>query len=198
MRLRPQRVLTLHARRAKSSRNSVLKTAMHRQTNDSKKLLSFFVGLLTCPLRGLIWACFNDRQARSITTASTVKKSRRQNAAGYFLCRLAHRCAARSNLGLGSSTGRRGAVRSSACPHTRSVVYFLGLVLCRNKYKCAVIARFHNVAKGNISRLRDAQAFHAAVKRPPYFTVARQRRHFTAGHSLPGLRGLIWGLVCLR
>ena len=33
-----------------------------------------------------------------------------------------------------------------------------------SKYKRAVIARFHNVAEGNISRLRDAQAFHAAVK----------------------------------
>ena len=48
-------------------------------------------------------------------------------------------------------------------------------------------ARFHNVAEGNISCLRDAQAFHAAVKRPPYFTFARQRRHFTAGRSLTGL-----------
>ena len=48
-------------------------------------------------------------------------------------------------------------------------------------------ARFHNVAEGNISRLRDAQAFHAAVKRPPYFMFARQRRHFTAGRGLPGL-----------
>ena len=48
-------------------------------------------------------------------------------------------------------------------------------------------ARFLSVAKGNISRLRDAQAFHAAVKRPPYFMFARQRRHFIAGHSLPGL-----------
>ena len=77
---------------------------------------------------------------------------------------------------------------------------FLGVVLCRYKDKRAVIARFHNVAKGNISRLRDAQAFHAAVKRPPYFTFARQRRHFTAGRSLPGLltcplRGLFLGLV---
>ena len=58
-------------------------------------------------------------------------------------------------------------------------------------------ARFHNVAEGNISRLRDAQAFHAAVKRPPYFMFARQRRHFTAGRGLPGLSsplalGLIW------
>ena len=72
---------------------------------------------------------------------------------------------------------------------------FLGLVLCHNKYKRAMTARFHNVAEGNISRLRDAQAFHAAVKRPPYFTFARQRRHFTAGLSLPGLRGLFFGSV---
>ena len=64
---------------------------------------------------------------------------------------------------------------------------FLGSVLCRNKYKCAVIARFLSVAKGNISRLRDAQAFHAAVKRPPYFMFARQRRHFTAGAACPAM-----------
>ena len=61
-------------------------------------------------------------------------------------------------------------------------------------------ARFHNVAEGNISRLRNAQAFHAAVKRPPYFTFARQRKHFTAGRSMPGLLictllGLFLGLV---
>ena len=58
----------------------------------------------------------------------------------------------------------------------------------------AMTARFLSVAKGNISRLRDAQAFHAAVKRPPYFMFARQRRHFTAGHSLPGLSGPYFGL----
>ena len=52
--------------------------------------------------------------------------------------------------------------------------------------KRAMSARFHNVAEGNISRLRDAQVFHAAVKRPPYFMFARQRRHFTAGRGLPG------------
>ena len=40
-RLRPQRVLTLHARRANSSRNSALKTATHRQTNDSKTAVVF-------------------------------------------------------------------------------------------------------------------------------------------------------------
>ena len=78
-----------------------------------------------------------------------------------------------------------------------------GLGLCRNKYKRAVIARFRNVADGNISRLRNAQAFHAAVKRPPYFTFARQRRHFTAGRSVSGspsprLRGQFFGLVLCR
>ena len=54
----------------------------------------------------------------------------------------------------------------------------------------AIEKRFRNVADGNISRLRDAQAFHAAVKWPPYFMFARQRRHFTAGHNLPGF---LWG-----
>ena len=87
----------------------------HRQTNDSKNCCRLFVGLLTCPLRGL----------------------------------------------------------------------FFGSVLCRNKHKRAMTARFLSVAKGNISRLRDAQAFHAAVKRPPYFMFARQRRHFTAGAACP-------------
>ncbi|HIU97088.1 MAG TPA: hypothetical protein IAB15_01200 [Candidatus Ornithoclostridium faecigallinarum] len=53
-------------------------------------------------------------------------------------------------------------------------------------------ARFRNVAKGNISRLRDAQAFHAAVKRPPYFVFARQRRHFTAGAACPACAGRFW------
>ena len=102
----------------------------HRQTKPTENIRRFFVGLLTCPLRGL----------------------------------------------------------------------FLGSVLCRNKYKRAMTARFRNVAEGNISRLRDAQAFHAAVKWPPYFTFARQCRHFTAGHNLPGfltcpLRGLFFGSV---
>ena len=80
-------------------------------------------------------------------------------------------------------------------PSPRLRGHFLGVVLCRNKYKRAITARFRNV--GNISRLRNAQAFHAAVKRPPYFMFARQRRHFTAGRSVSGspsprLRGLIW------
>ena len=49
-------------------------------------------------------------------------------------------------------------------PSPRLRGLFVGVVLCRYKYKRAVIARFRNVAEGNISRLRDAQAFHAAVK----------------------------------
>ena len=85
----------------------------------------------------------------------------------------------------------------SACSPVRCAVYFwawvgdgqassssiIGLLTCARrgliavtKYKRAMTARFLSVAKGNISRLRDAQAFH--------------RRG-----SLPGLRGLFLGLV---
>ena len=74
----------------------------------------------------------------------------------------------------------------------------LGLFLCRNKYKRAITARFLSVAKGNISRLRDAQAFHAAVKRPPYFMFARQRRHFTAGAACPACAVYFLGSVLCR
>ena len=62
---------------------------------------------------------------------------------------------------------------------------FLGVVLCRYKYKRAVIARIRNVAEGNISRLRDAQAFHAAVKRPPYFMFARSADISPPGTACP-------------
>ena len=62
---------------------------------------------------------------------------------------------------------------------------FLGSVLCRYNYKRAVIERFHNVAEGNISRLRDAQAFHAAVKRPPYFMFARSADISPPGTACP-------------
>ena len=140
------------------------------------------------------WAWVGDGQARSNATASTDKKYQLQK--------------------------RRRIFFMSACSHTRGAVYFWAWVgdgqassssiidlltyarrglIAVTKYKRAITARFLSVAKGNISRLRDAQAFHAAVKRPPYFTFARQRRHFTARRgSLPGLRGLILGLVCLR
>ena len=114
---------------------------------------------------------FAPAQNTLASTASTDKQTDGKHPPVF--CRLAHLPVARSDL---------------------------GLVLCCNKYKRAMTARFHNVAEGNISRLRDAQAFHAAVKRPPYFTFARQRRHFTAGHNLPGflacpLRGLVLGLI---
>ena len=46
-------------------------------------------------------------------------------------------------------------------------------------------ARFRNVAEGNISRLRDAQAFHAAVKRPPYFMFARSADISPPGTARP-------------
>ena len=106
--LRPKGI-DLRGRWFAPAQNTLASTATHRQTNDSKNCYRLYVGLPTCPLRGLFW----------------------------------------------------------------------GLFLCRNKDKRAKTARFRNVAEGNISRLRDAQAFHAAVKRPPYFTFARQRIHFT-------------------
>ena len=64
-------------------------------------------------------------------------------------------------------------VGSSA--YTRRGLFFLGVVLCRNKYKRAITARFRNVAEGNISRLRDAQAFHrrAQLARLSHLPVAR-------------------------
>ena len=134
------------------------------------------------------------RKIRSPQLRAPTKNIRQQKAVGYFLCRLAHIRAARSNLGLGSSTGRRGAVRSSACPHPACAVRFWAWFYAVIRIS-AIEKRFRNVAEGNISRLREAQAFHAAVKRPPYFMFARQRRHFTAGHSVSGmpsprLRGL--------
>ena len=72
-------------------------------------------------------------------------------------------------------------------------------LLYRNKDKRAMTARFRNVAKGNISRLRDAQAFHAAVKRPPYFMFARQRIHFTvsaACRACPSARCAVFFGAC--
>ena len=83
--LRPQRVLSFGD--ATRLRAKFLAQNCYAPTNKpTENIRRFFVGLLTCPLRGL----------------------------------------------------------------------FLGVVLCRNKYKRAVIARFRNVAEGNISRLRDS------------------------------------------
>ena len=138
------------------------------------------------------------------------QKFRRQNAVGYFMSACSHtrgavylRLVRRrwiAFLNCYAPTNKRQQKMSSqfvGLPSPRLRGHFLGVVLCRNKYKRAITARFRNVADGNISRLRNAQAFHAAVKRPPYFTFARQRRHFTAGRSVSGspsprLRGLIW------
>ena len=123
-RLIPQRVLTLHARRANSSRNSVLKTASHRQTTP------------------------------------TARRRR------YFL---------------------------PACPHPACAVYFWAWFYVATSIS-AIEKRFRNVAKGNISRLRDAQAFHAAVKRPPYFTFARSADISPPGQLAPLVRSDL-GLV---
>ena len=127
----------------------------HRQKNTDGKTPSdiFYVGLSTCARCGRLSAWLVDGQARSIATASTEKNTNCKNAVGYFYVGLL-------------TYARRGLI--------------WGLVYAVTKYKRAMTARFRNVAKGNISRLRDAQAFHAAVKRPPYFTFARQRRQFTA------------------
>ena len=39
-----------------------MKALTNKPTENIRR---FFVGLLTCPLRGLIFPCFNDRQKRS-------------------------------------------------------------------------------------------------------------------------------------
>ena len=79
----------------------------------------------------------------------------------------------------------------SACPHTRGAVYFLGSVLCRNKHKRAMTARFLSVAKGNISRGGQTTAV---------FHVCATAQTFHRRGSVPGLltcllRGLCLGLV---
>ena len=96
-----------------TGRQGVLQLRAPTKNPDSKTPSDiFYVGLLTCARRGLIWGLV-----------------RRQAGEEQFNHRLVRIRAARSNL---------------------------GLFLCRNKYKRAITARFHNVAKGNISRLRDS------------------------------------------
>ena len=84
-----------------------------------------------------------------------------------------------------NADGKTPSVFFVGLPSPRLRGLFLGLVLCRNKYKRAMTARFRNVAEGNISRLRDAQAFHAAVKRPPYFMFARSADISPPGTARP-------------
>ena len=52
--LRPKGI-DLRGRWFAPAQNTLASTATHRQTNDSKKLLPFFVGLSIRPLRGLYW-----------------------------------------------------------------------------------------------------------------------------------------------
>ena len=80
---------------------------------------------------------------------------------------------------------QKNAVVFVGLPSPRLRGLFLGLILCRNKYKRAMTARFRNVAKGNILRLCDAHEFHAAVKRPPYFTFARSADISPPGTACP-------------
>ena len=49
--------------------NTLASTATHRQTNDSKKLLPFFVGLSIRPLRGLFLAWYVDGRQGSFLSA---------------------------------------------------------------------------------------------------------------------------------
>ena len=69
-------------------------------------------------------------------------------------------------------------------PSPRLRGLFLGLVLCRNKYKRAMTARFRNVAKGNISRLREAQTFHRRTQRVRHALTPLARSFFWLG-SMP-------------
>ena len=88
------------------------------------------------------------RKTRASKLLRTDKKFRRRFAVGYFYVGLS------SPLALG---------------------LFVGLVLCRNEDKRSMTARFHNVAEGNISRLRDAQA-HACATRKHFTRRSNDRR----------------------
>ena len=153
-------------------------------------------------LRGLIWAWFY-----AVTSISAIEK-RFRNVAKGNISRLRdaqafHAAVKRPPYFMFARQRRHFTAghNVSGMPSPRLRGPFLGLVLCRKSIS-AMTARFRNVAKGNISRLRDAQAFHAFAKRQTYFTFARQRRHFTAGHSVSGmpsprLRGRFWDLVLI-
>ena len=138
-------------------------------------------GLPSPRLRGLIWAWFY-----AVTSISAIEK-RFRNVAKGNISRLHdvqafHAFAKRQTY----FTFARSADISPpgtacpACPHPACAVRFWAWFYAVTSIS-AMTARFRNVAKGNISRLRDAQAFHAAVKRPPYFMFAR-----SADISLPG------------
>ena len=148
MRLRPQRVLTLHARRANSSRNSVLKTATHRQTNDSKNAVVFcrlahlpvarsFFGLgSTTDRQGAdlfrsyrvlplaktaegIELRGRDSSRHKISSSKLLRTDKIDSKNAVVFCRLAHLPVARSNLTLGSSPMICGGFYAEASPRRR-------------------------------------------------------------------------------
>ena len=78
------------------SERKISRSKLNRKKRGRQKMSSSFFRRVFVTVARSFLAWYNDRQARSITTASTDKKSRQQNAVGYFLCRLAHMRAARS------------------------------------------------------------------------------------------------------
>ena len=127
----------------------------HRQTNRRKTSAGFLSACSPARCAVYFWAWFYV-----ITSIST--PSRR---ASVTLPRATfHACAMRKHFTRRSNGRRISRLRDSAdisppgaacpaCSPARCAVYFWGVVLCRNKYKRAKIARFRNVAEGNISRL---------------------------------------------
>ena len=83
-----------------------------------------------------------------------------------------------------NADGKTPSVFLSACPHPACAVIFLAWFYAVTSI-IAIEKRFRNIAEGNISRLRDAQAFHAAVKRPPYFMFARSADILPPGTACP-------------
>ena len=84
-----------------------------------------------CPhTRGAVyfWAWFNDKQARSTTTASTDKKYRLQNAVGYFYVGLPTN-ARRASLGGGNA---------SQC---RRILYIINIIEVRDHRRIFVPSR---------------------------------------------------------
>ena len=66
--LRPKGI-DLRGRWFAPAQNTLASTATHRQTNDSKKLLPFFVGLSIRPLRGLFLTWYVDGRQGSFLLA---------------------------------------------------------------------------------------------------------------------------------
>ena len=125
------------------------------------------------------------------------KNIRRQNAVGYFLCRLAHIRAARSIFGFGSVTGRQGAMQLRAPTKNTNCKNAVGYFLCRLAHIRAVRsifwARFYAVTKYKraITALPKA-TFHACAMRKHFTRRSNDRRisclRDSADISPPGQR----------